>query len=1036
MDDRRGKNTQLPLPDLKSIYSRLAGYDDVNDAERLSQNPTFRLIGSAKIWERGAPDEPTSQAGQMRVQWPTFHRPKRKFRLRFSMFRRVAVALLVCASSLVYAQTSPCEMPRFTPATRDANMFTDEQVEVLGEISSQQLAREFKVIHDRSITSYLQSIADTLTGNIDPKLRVHVDIVDEPYANAFTFPGRRIYFTRKLLAFMKSEDEVAAVLAHEIGHVVTADPERGLSFYFRKVLGINSINSTAEVTEDYHRFLENAHRKTIQVRPQETEQEQLSADRIAVWTMARAGYKPEAFSEFWDRFVETKGKTGSWLGDFFGTTKPEQKRLRMAIKESGHLPEACVAKHSGTEEQFKAWQAAMLAVSRGREAASLHSIVAQYKLEPQLRPDLDYLRFSPDGNWVLAQDETSVYVLSRDPLAVKFHVHVPEAYHATFSPDSSAVSFYDEDLRVQRWNVATGKREFLYDVTLGGVKSCPDSALSPDGRNLVCIDREHTLRIVDVTTNAVVFERKNITPPETITIASYILEVHGIRQGSYRKAFSADGRYFVAAQGENVFAVDVREKRVIGVSLWLQQHLSAGFAFQGNDKVLVVNRAKPEASSVRRFPSGEELADVPLGTQEVATPTRGQDYIILRPIEKYPVGVMDVKAKKIISGIRVAAFDMYDRLCVSEGRAGEVLLFQLQSSTAQASAILPPVKLPRLQAAYLTPDFKRLAISGRARGAVWNLETGRRLGAMRGYRGVFLDTDGSLFLDFPRQGQQQRSIVRVDPTWKNTRVVFVVDNPDSPQEVEEKFRLAQTAQTPTLVGYTQLQAQFVIVQKPENAKQQDWQRNIDLTVYDVRTGKPAWSRHFQKQRPAVTADSDYGVITFAWDGTQSDAKEILSDDPALKKRLADLRTYKGGVVVIEVAELATGKVLGHLLVDTGSASFLPENILCAGDYVFFNDTQRRIDVYSLSSGAQLGRVFGLYGAITPAGNLLAVENAAGQLTIYDLPSMHKRDELTFGDEILYQRFSPDGKTLLIVTDEHIAYLVDVTGNALASAQSN
>src|SRR6266446_5536462 len=55
-DSRRGKNTQLPLADLlrQSIYSRLAGYADVNDAERLSQDPTFRLIGSRKIRERGA----------------------------------------------------------------------------------------------------------------------------------------------------------------------------------------------------------------------------------------------------------------------------------------------------------------------------------------------------------------------------------------------------------------------------------------------------------------------------------------------------------------------------------------------------------------------------------------------------------------------------------------------------------------------------------------------------------------------------------------------------------------------------------------------------------------------------------------------------------------------------------------------------------------------------------------------------------------------------------------------------------------------
>jgi hypothetical protein len=48
--DPRGKNTQLPLADLlrQSIYSRLAGYEDVNDAERLSQDPTFRLVGSKR----------------------------------------------------------------------------------------------------------------------------------------------------------------------------------------------------------------------------------------------------------------------------------------------------------------------------------------------------------------------------------------------------------------------------------------------------------------------------------------------------------------------------------------------------------------------------------------------------------------------------------------------------------------------------------------------------------------------------------------------------------------------------------------------------------------------------------------------------------------------------------------------------------------------------------------------------------------------------------------------------------------------------
>src|ERR1017187_5233615 len=54
-DARRGKNTQVTLADLfrQSVYSRIAGYEHVNDAERLAQDPTFRLIGSEKTWDRG-----------------------------------------------------------------------------------------------------------------------------------------------------------------------------------------------------------------------------------------------------------------------------------------------------------------------------------------------------------------------------------------------------------------------------------------------------------------------------------------------------------------------------------------------------------------------------------------------------------------------------------------------------------------------------------------------------------------------------------------------------------------------------------------------------------------------------------------------------------------------------------------------------------------------------------------------------------------------------------------------------------------------
>ena len=56
LTDSRANNARFFFTDLlrQSVYSRLAGYEDVNDAEQLSQDPTFRLIGSEKNWDRGA----------------------------------------------------------------------------------------------------------------------------------------------------------------------------------------------------------------------------------------------------------------------------------------------------------------------------------------------------------------------------------------------------------------------------------------------------------------------------------------------------------------------------------------------------------------------------------------------------------------------------------------------------------------------------------------------------------------------------------------------------------------------------------------------------------------------------------------------------------------------------------------------------------------------------------------------------------------------------------------------------------------------
>ena len=83
-------------------------------------------------------------------------------------------------------------------------------------------------------------------------------------------------------------------------------------------------------------------------------------------------------------------------------------------------------------------------------------------------------------------------------------------------------------------------------------------------------------------------------------------------------------------------------------------------------------------------------------------------------------------------------------------------------------------------------------------------------------------------------------------------------------------------------------------------------------------------------------------------------------------------------------------------------------------------------IYSLSSGEQKGKVFGDRAALSAATNLLCVENERGQVTVYDLKTMEKRDTFTFASPVSLAQFSDDGKSLFVLTANQTAYVLDMT----------
>tara|TARA_B100001013_G_scaffold339138_1_gene260828 strand:- start:35 stop:1474 length:1440 start_codon:yes stop_codon:yes gene_type:complete len=103
---------------------------------------------------------------------------------------------------------------------KDFVLFSEEREIELGRIYNAQVRQEEKVYVDTELSKYVQALGDKLAGISHRSNLVYRFIVlDSPDVNAFALPGGYIFIYRGLMSYLSSEEELAAVLGHELGHV-------------------------------------------------------------------------------------------------------------------------------------------------------------------------------------------------------------------------------------------------------------------------------------------------------------------------------------------------------------------------------------------------------------------------------------------------------------------------------------------------------------------------------------------------------------------------------------------------------------------------------------------------------------------------------------------------------------------------------------------------------------------------------------------------------------------------------------------------
>src|SRR5690242_19212168 len=117
-------------------------------------------------------------------------------------------------------------------ASRSAtvNFFSPTQDIEIGKDSAEQAETQLALIHDPHLSQYLRLLAQRLQTNVPPRqVRYQFEIINSEDVMSLGFPNGSVYISAALLKLASNDDEVAAILAHEMGHISSRHPTSQLS---------------------------------------------------------------------------------------------------------------------------------------------------------------------------------------------------------------------------------------------------------------------------------------------------------------------------------------------------------------------------------------------------------------------------------------------------------------------------------------------------------------------------------------------------------------------------------------------------------------------------------------------------------------------------------------------------------------------------------------------------------------------------------------------------------------------------------------
>lgn len=222
-----------------------------------------------------------------------------------------------------------------------ATPLSDEEEYYLGRAVAARILLSYPLLENNKLTEYVNLVGQTVAIYSDKPITYdgyHFAVLNSKEINAFACPGGIIFITKGMINAVQNEDELAAVLAHEVAHINHRDGvssiQKARLTEVATLIGTEAAQryTPAQLSQLVSLFEGSVDDvfKTLVVNGYSKSQE-YSADESALSYLSRAGYNPSALEDFLARLMNQGQASGGGIMKTHPASKDRIEKVKQEM---------------------------------------------------------------------------------------------------------------------------------------------------------------------------------------------------------------------------------------------------------------------------------------------------------------------------------------------------------------------------------------------------------------------------------------------------------------------------------------------------------------------------------------------------------------------------------------------------------------------------------------------------------------------------------------------------------------------------------